>query len=106
MREVRIPSGAALLEGELGLPADVQGLVLFAHGSGSSRHSRRNRYVARILRDAGIGTLLFDLPTLEKLQPDLLEILAHALDPDLHPLPDGLPPPVRVVDTEVADRPR
>jgi putative phosphoribosyl transferase len=51
------------LEGEMTLPPEPQGIVLFAHGSGSSRHSPRNAYVARVLRDAGLGTFLFDLLT-------------------------------------------
>ena len=54
---------AARLEGELVIPETARGLVLFAHGSGSSRHSPRNQYVARVLQDAGIATLLFDLLT-------------------------------------------
>lgn len=53
--------GEVRLDGELTIPANAQGVVLFAHGSGSSRHSPRNQSVARIFRDAGIGTLLFDL---------------------------------------------
>lgn len=60
---VRIPAGQACIEGMLALPGDARGLVLFAHGSGSSRHSPRNNYVARVLRDSGIGTLLMDLLT-------------------------------------------
>lgn len=51
------------LYGELEVPAGAKGVVLFAHGSGSSRHSPRNQHVARILREAGMGTLLFDLLT-------------------------------------------
>jgi dienelactone hydrolase len=51
------------LEGELVLPAAAAGIVLFAHGSGSSRHSPRNQAVAARIRDAGLGTLLFDLLT-------------------------------------------
>ena len=51
------------LQGELALPGQANGIVLFAHGSGSSRHSPRNTYVARVLREAGLGTLLFDLLT-------------------------------------------
>lgn len=54
------------LYGELEVPVGALGVVLFAHGSGSSRHSPRNQYVARILREAGIGTLLFDLLTHEE----------------------------------------
>lgn len=51
------------VEGMLELPANAQGLVIFAHGSGSSRHSPRNNFVARLLREKGIGTLLLDLLT-------------------------------------------
>lgn len=52
-----------MLEGELALPKEAQGIVLFVHGSGSSRHSPRNQYVAQVLQSAEIGTLLFDLLT-------------------------------------------
>src|SRR5437879_1432906 len=65
-RDVRIPSGPTALEGELNVPPGATGVVLFAHGSGSSRHSPRNQYVAKVIRDAGIGTLLFDLLTPEE----------------------------------------
>ena len=61
--EVEIRTGDARLEGALALPAEACGVVLFAHGSGSSRHSPRNAFVARALHDAGVGTLLFDLLT-------------------------------------------
>src|SRR2546423_2399445 len=64
--DVQIASGAATLEGELRVPAGAQGVVLFAHGSGSSRHSPRNQYVARRIRAASVGTLLFDLLTPEE----------------------------------------
>jgi predicted alpha/beta-hydrolase family hydrolase len=60
---VHIDSGAATMEGVLELPHDALGIVLFAHGSGSSRLSPRNNHVAHVLRDAGIGTLLLDLLT-------------------------------------------
>ncbi|HXF48435.1 MAG TPA: dienelactone hydrolase family protein [Verrucomicrobiae bacterium] len=60
---VHIPIDADVLEGELVLPSHSLGVVLFAHGSGSSRKSPRNCYVADILRQSGIGTLLFDLLT-------------------------------------------
>src|SRR4029453_10218520 len=60
---VRIPGRGANLDGDLIVPGDARGLVLFAHGSGSSRRSPRNQYVARVLQKAGIGTLLFDLLT-------------------------------------------
>ena len=63
---VHIPDGPATIEGMLEVPAEATGLVLFAHGSGSSRHSPRNNYVAGVLREAGIGTLLMDLLTVEE----------------------------------------
>jgi putative phosphoribosyl transferase len=61
--EIVIKAGNVSLEGLLGLPPDAKGIVLFAHGSGSSRHSARNRYVADYLHSQGIATLLFDLLT-------------------------------------------
>jgi pimeloyl-ACP methyl ester carboxylesterase len=64
--DVIIPAGRMRLEGTLGIPDDADGLVLFAHGSGSSRLSPRNTRVAAALREAGIGTLLFDLLTPEE----------------------------------------
>jgi putative phosphoribosyl transferase len=60
---VHIPAGRATIEGMLEVPENAKGLVLFAHGSGSSRHSPRNNYVAGVLREAGVGTLLMDLLT-------------------------------------------
>lgn len=60
-RTITLRAGDTELEGTLGVPADAKGIVLFAHGSGSSRFSSRNRYVARVLRDAGLATLLLDL---------------------------------------------
>lgn len=63
---VHIPDGPALIEGMLEVPDGAKGIVLFAHGSGSSRHSPRNNYVAGVLREAGIGTLLMDLLTVEE----------------------------------------
>src|SRR5256885_4048293 len=62
-REVSIPAGQVWLEGELTIPREAPGTVLFVHGSGSSRHSPRNQFVASALREAGLGTLLFDLLT-------------------------------------------
>src|SRR3989304_9404142 len=62
-RLVNIPSKGVRLEGARAIPDGVQGVVLFAHGSGSSRHSPRNNYVAQVLRRAGLGTLLIDLLT-------------------------------------------
>ncbi len=65
-RAVKISIGKITLEGDLVIPKNAPGIVLFAHGSGSSRHSSRNRYVARVLQDAGLSTLLFDLLTREE----------------------------------------
>ena len=62
-REVLIEIDGITLEGTLAIPSGARGLVLFAHGSGSSRHSPRNRYVAQVLQARQIGTLLFDLLT-------------------------------------------
>lgn len=62
-RQVIIPAGSVSLDGELSVPDDLRGLVIFAHGSGSSRHSPRNHLVAERLRRAGFGTLLFDMLT-------------------------------------------
>ncbi len=104
---VTIPSGGAALAGDLGIPAGVREMVLFAHGSGSSRHSPRNRAVAASLRSAGFGTLLLDLLTEEEEREDagtgehrfdigsLSRRLAHAIDwlerrPDTVDLPVGL----------------
>ena len=61
--EIQIPAGPVTLEGELSVPPDARGLVLFAHGSGSGRHSPRNQFVAGELQNANIATLLFDLLT-------------------------------------------
>lgn len=61
--QVHFESGRVVLEGDLNLPADASGVVLFAHGSGSGRHSPRNRFVASRLREVGLGTLLIDLLT-------------------------------------------
>jgi putative phosphoribosyl transferase len=68
---VHISAGAHALEGFLLIPPGAQGLVLFVHGSGSSRHSRRNQAVARALVDGGLGVLLFDLLTAEEERIDL-----------------------------------
>lgn len=63
---VQIPAEDAILQGDLALPPQPRGLVIFAHGSGSSRHSPRNRYVAGVLQQAGLGTLLMDLLTVDE----------------------------------------
>jgi putative phosphoribosyl transferase len=85
--DVRIPAGGVVLDGELSLPHGARGVVLFAHGSGSGRHSPRNQFVARSLQASGIGTLLFDLLTVQEEQVDLrtrhlrfdIELLARRL---------------------------
>jgi putative phosphoribosyl transferase len=64
--EVIMPAGGVQVAGNLTLPEGARGIVLFAHGSGSSRHSPRNRYVAATLDRAGLGTLLFDLLTVDE----------------------------------------
>jgi dienelactone hydrolase len=68
----RVRAADVELEGDLFLPPRCSGVVLFAHGSGSSRHSPRNRYVARVLNEAGIGTLLFDLLTTAEERVDMV----------------------------------
>jgi putative phosphoribosyl transferase len=90
MSEVKIHTGHRILSGNLNIPKNASGLVLFAHGSGSSRHSPRNQFVARTLNEAGLATLLFDLLTPEEEAIDmqtrehrfnihlLAERLAHA----------------------------
>jgi len=90
--EVRVQAGNLLLDGNLAIPREATGVVLFAHGSGSSRHSPRNRAVAAAFRQAGLGTLLFDLLSAEEeamdAQTTLLRFdiallatrLVHALD--------------------------
>src|SRR5213595_3102869 len=69
--EVRIPAGREVLDGNLTIVDQTKALVVFAHGSGSSRHSRRNQFVARMLNQAGLATLLFDLLTPEEESVDL-----------------------------------
>jgi len=105
-RLVQVTSGRELLEGNLVLPPNARGVVLFAHGSGSSRHSPRNRYVANTLQKAGLGTLLIDLLTRKEEQAEavtrhlrfdiglLAERLASATSwlaeaPSTHALPVG-----------------
>src|SRR4051812_23449028 len=65
-RQVRVPAGPVTLDGDLRLRAEARGIVLFAHGSGSGRHSPRNRYVATLLNQAKLATLLVDLLTPEE----------------------------------------
>ena len=72
---VHVTAGKATLEGTLDIPQGASGIVLFAHGSGSSRHSPRNRYVAQALGAGGLATLLIDLLTAEEEQVD--RVTAH-----------------------------
>jgi putative phosphoribosyl transferase len=65
-RQVRVAAGGSTLEGTLAVPSGARGVVLFAHGSGPSRHSPRNRFVAEQLRGGGLATLLVDLLSAEK----------------------------------------
>jgi dienelactone hydrolase len=86
-RSVEVAAGPVTLAGDLAIPADSRGIVLFAHGSGSSRHSPRNRQVASVLQDGGLATLLMDLLTEEEEAIDLrtrhlrfdIELLAERL---------------------------
>src|SRR3712207_2805488 len=70
-QSVRVHAGEVILEGDLVVPPGAAGIVLFAHGSGSSRHSPRNRYVAGLLQAGGLATLLVDLLTLDEEAVDL-----------------------------------
>jgi putative phosphoribosyl transferase len=69
---VHFRADSVTLEGNLAIPSGARGIVLFAHGSGSSRHSPRNRYVAGVLNKAGIATFLFDLLTAEEEREDMV----------------------------------
>lgn len=68
---VSIPVGEVALEGNLAIPPNCKGIILFAHGSGSSRHSPRNRYVASVFQQQGLATLLLDLLTAEEEDIDM-----------------------------------
>ena len=82
MSEVQIHVGRAVLPGNLDIPKDAGALVLFAHGSGSSRHSPRNQFVARTLNKAGLATLLFDLLTPDEEATDI-QTREHRFNVDL-----------------------
>jgi pimeloyl-ACP methyl ester carboxylesterase len=105
-RLIKVPAGAVTLEGILGIPETARGVVVFAHGSGSSRHSPRNRFVARVLREAKFATVLIDLLTSQEERVDAVtghlrfdtgllgERLLFITDwlrayPDTHSLPIG-----------------
>src|SRR5918995_4197657 len=105
-RLVRVAAGPVTLEGNLSLPEGARRIVLFAHGSGSSRHSPRNRYVAKVLNEAKLATLLVDLLTPDEEAVDLrtahlrfdIGLLANRLVGATHRLahyPDRPPPPTR-----------
>lgn len=85
--DVHIPAGEATLEGNLHLPTNAGGIVLFAHASGSSRYSPRNQYVAQVMRAAGIGALLFDLLTSEE---EVIDLRTHSLRFDIQLLAERL----------------
>jgi len=69
-KRVRVGVDSAVIEGNLSVPDGAEGVVLFAHGAGSSRHSPRNNFVARKLREGGLATLLIDLLTPEEKEVD------------------------------------
>ena len=96
---LRIPAGEVTLFGDLEIPENALGLVLFAHGSGSSRLSLRNQAVAEVLRDAGIATLLFDLLTPEE---EAQDAYTGHLRFDIGLLSQRL----AIVTEEIADDPR
>jgi dienelactone hydrolase len=79
---IRIETARGNIEGDLSIPENAQGIILFAHGSGSSRHSPRNRFVADALHQRGLGTLLIDLLTAEEEQVDV-ETAEHRFNIDL-----------------------
>jgi hypothetical protein len=85
-RLVRVAADAVSLEGDLRLPAGAREIVLFAHGSGSNRLSPRNRYVAQLLNQAGLATLLMDLLTAEE---EAVDQLTAQLRFDIPLLPSG-----------------
>jgi len=87
MSEVEIRAGRAVLSGSLNIPKDAGALALFAHGSGSSRHSPRNQFVARTLNEAGLATLLFDLLTQEE---DAIDMQTRELRFNIHLLAERL----------------
>ena len=104
-RDVRVAADDITLEGTLLMPPQAQGMVLFAHGSGSSRHSPRNRFVAEQLREGALGSLLLDLLTVEEEAIDertlhlrfdiglLADRLIHAIEwLGRQPETSGLPP--------------
>ena len=84
---VSVPVGEVILTGNLSVPEDARAVVLFAHGSGSSRHSPRNRHVARLLNEGGLATLLIDLLTIDE---DLIDMRTARLRFDIELLSERL----------------
>lgn len=93
-QQASILAGDAILSGTLDLPTDAPGVVIFVHGSGSNRNSPRNEYVAQALDKAGLGTLVFDLLTLEE---QALDAVTHELRFDIPLLAERLGDVVRWV---------
>jgi dienelactone hydrolase len=87
MSEVQIRADRTVLSGTLNIPKDASAIVLFAHGSGSSRHSPRNQFVARTLNEAGLATLLFDLLTHEE---EAIDMQTRELRFNIHLLAERL----------------
>jgi dienelactone hydrolase len=100
-RTVQVEAGSATLEGTLAVPNGARGVVLFAHGSGSSRHSPRNRYVARTLHARGIGTLLVDLLTEAE---EAVDVRTRHLRFDIGLLADRLVGALRWLEAEPSTR--
>jgi dienelactone hydrolase len=86
-KSVRVPIGERSLDGNLAIPGNAQGLVLFAHGSGSSRHSPRNQFVAKLLQQRNLATLLIDLLTSDE---EAIDSRAGPLRFDIEMLADRL----------------
>jgi dienelactone hydrolase len=100
-RTVEISIDGVSLEGDLAIPEGTRGIVLFAHGSGSSRHSSRNRFVAEELRRGGLGTLLLDLLTPEE---ERIDMRTGQLRFDIGLLADRLIGTIRWLDSQEATR--
>jgi len=100
-RSILIDAGNVDLAGDLAVPANARGIVVFAHGSGSSRHSSRNRFVAEQLRQADLGTLLMDLLTAEE---EDIEAETRHLRFDIELLADRLIGAMGWLDAEAGTR--
>jgi len=98
---ITVPAGSVTLDGTLAVPDNATGIILFAHGSGSSRHSPRNRYVAEELRLAGFGTLLLDLLTTSE---EAIDDRTRELRFDIELLAERLLAAMRWLSSESATR--